>query len=87
KKLLQHVKRLAAADMPVLIQGEIGTGKEMVAEAIFQASTRAKGRFVVVNCSSIGRSWAVKGSESECCFEAARDGVLFLNEVTSLPQD
>ncbi|WP_442958700.1 sigma-54-dependent transcriptional regulator [Photobacterium sp. Hal280] len=87
KKLLQHVKRLAAADMPVLIQGEIGTGKEMVAEAIFQASTRAKGRFVTVNCSSVGHNWTVNGAESECCFDAARDGVLFLNEVTSLPQD
>ncbi|WP_249199175.1 VpsR-related response regulator [Photobacterium sp. GJ3] len=84
KKLLQHVKRLASADMPVLILGEIGTGKEMVAEAIFQASTRAKGQFVTVNCSGMDASWHVNGAQDACCFELARDGVLFLNEVTSL---
>ncbi|GAB6261496.1 sigma-54-dependent transcriptional regulator [Photobacterium sp. R1] len=84
KKLLQHVKRLAAADMPVLIQGEIGTGKEMVAEAIFQASTRAKGQFVTVNCSGVNANWTLNGLPAECCFVTAQDGVLFLNEVTSL---
>ena len=87
KKLRHHVKRIAMADVPVLVQGEIGTGKELVAQAIHQASTRGKGAFVSVNCELLTESWMVDintGKPAQCCLEAADGGVLFLDEITQL---
>ncbi|MGR5064164.1 sigma-54-dependent transcriptional regulator [Photobacterium sp. DNB22_13_2] len=87
KKLRHHVKRIAMADVPVLVQGEIGSGKELVAQAIHQASTRGKGAFVSVNCESLTESWMAElaiGKPPQCCLEAADSGVLFLDEITQL---
>lgn len=88
KKLRHQVKRMAAADMPVFVQGEIGTGKELVAQAIHQASTRAKGRFVTVSCEAITSAWLMDGATpsdpGHCCFSAADKGVLFLDEIALL---
>ncbi|PSU31970.1 sigma-54-dependent transcriptional regulator [Photobacterium lutimaris] len=87
KKLRHQVKRIAMADVPVLVQGEIGTGKELVAQAIHQASTRAKSAFVCVKCESLTESWMAEldaGKPPECCLAAANGGVLFLDEVTQL---
>ncbi|WEM41883.1 VpsR-related response regulator [Photobacterium sp. DA100] len=87
KSLRHHVKRIAMTEVPVLIQGEIGTGKELVARAIHQASTRGKGAFVCVNCESLTESWMVDmgaGNLPKCCLQAADRGVLFLDEVTHL---
>ncbi|GAB3525680.1 MULTISPECIES: sigma-54-dependent transcriptional regulator [Photobacterium] len=91
KKLRHQVKRMAAADMPVFVQGEIGTGKELVAQAIHQASTRAKGAFVTVSCEALNDSWLIdEGSLSNagrCCFGAADKGVLFLDEISMLDDE
>lgn len=87
KKLRHQVKRLAMSDMPVLIQGEIGTGKELVAQAIHQASTRSKGAFVIVNCESLDSRWMLEANSNQperCCFDAADNGVLYLDEISAL---
>ncbi|MGF1725960.1 sigma-54-dependent transcriptional regulator [Photobacterium nomapromontoriensis] len=90
QKLRHHVKRIALSDIPVLILGEIGTGKELVAQAIHQASTRSKFAFVTVNCENITDGWMVSsGTElaEQCCFASADNGVLFLDEIALLDDD
>ena len=52
-ELLRQVRRTASADAPVLIHGESGSGKELIAEAVHQQSPRAKGPFVPINCGAI----------------------------------
>ncbi|WP_299018920.1 sigma-54 dependent transcriptional regulator [uncultured Photobacterium sp.] len=88
KKLRHQVTRMAAADMPVFVQGEIGTGKELVAQAIYQASTRAKATFVSVNCDAVNNSWTLVDdnhpAQNRCCFDAANKGVLYLDEISLL---
>ncbi|MCW8330078.1 VpsR-related response regulator [Photobacterium sp. SDRW27] len=89
KKLRHQVKRMAVADMPVFVQGEIGTGKELVAQAIHQASTRAKAAFVGVSCEAVNASWQITDDDSQpeqsrCCFSAADQGVLYLDEISGL---
>ncbi|AJR09860.1 sigma-54-dependent Fis family transcriptional regulator [Photobacterium gaetbulicola] len=87
KSLRHHVKRIAMTELPVLVQGEIGTGKELVARAIHQASTRGREAFVCVNCESLTESWMVDvGAENQpkCSLQAADGGVLFLDEITHL---
>ncbi|GAL05978.1 transcriptional regulator VpsR [Photobacterium aphoticum] len=87
QKLQHQVKRLAMTDMPVLVLGEIGTGKELVAQAIHQASTRAKSAFVTVNCEDLESDWCVvlpPDRERHCCFLKAENGVLFLDELALL---
>src|SRR5262249_57344945 len=51
--VLQHVETVAPADCTVLIQGETGTGKELIAKAIHEASARRHHKFVAVNCAAI----------------------------------
>jgi two-component system response regulator PilR (NtrC family) len=83
---------------PVLVRGESGVGKELVARAIHACSHRAEGPFVAVNCSAIPESLleaeffgAKKGSytganqDREGYFQAARGGTLFLDEIGDLP--
>ena len=53
RALLEDVQVVAPADCTVLIQGETGTGKEVIAQAIHEASPRRKHRFVAVNCAAI----------------------------------
>ena len=52
-ELLENVKKFAASDLAVLISGESGVGKELVARAIHDASNRAEGPFIPINCSAI----------------------------------
>lgn len=91
KKLRHHVKRMAVTNVPVFIQGEIGTGKELVARAVHQASIRAKYPFIRVNCEAISAAWqhdavaVTNGKEKgRCCFAAADQGVLYLNDISAL---
>ena len=102
--LMRHVfhdlGRIAASDVTVLIGGETGTGKELVAEAIHDASPRATGPLVVVDCgATVGSLFedelfghergAFTGAEraAEGAFERAHGGTLFLDEIGELPLD
>jgi DNA-binding NtrC family response regulator len=92
------VARVACSDFTVLVTGETGTGKELVARAIHQASARAAGAFVAVDCGAIPETLfeselfghekgAFTGAERSKAgrFEIATGGTLFLDEVSNMP--
>jgi two-component system response regulator PilR (NtrC family) len=94
----ERILRVAGSMAPVMVLGESGTGKELVARAIHDASHRAGGPFVAVNCGAIpdtlieaeffgSRKGAYTGatSDREGYFSAARGGTLFLDEIGDLP--
>ncbi len=92
------VDKVARSMAPVLVTGESGTGKELVARAIHEASARAAGPFVPVNCGAIPetlleaeffgyRKGAFTGASEDRpgFFQAAHGGTLFLDEIGDLP--
>jgi DNA-binding NtrC family response regulator len=94
RELLATVERVAASEIPVLIQGESGTGKELVARAIHRLSPRAGQAFVALNCGAVPENLLEselfgheKGAFTGAVarkpglFEVADRGVLFLDEV------
>jgi len=96
--VLEQAKRVAAADSTVLIQGETGTGKELIAHAIHNASPRSGHPLIKVNCAAIPfdlleselfghERGAFTGAISQNIgrFELADKGTLFLDEVGDIP--
>ncbi len=97
RELFAQIARAAATDATVLIQGETGTGKERVAEALHAASPRAAGPFVVVDCAALTESlleaelfghtrgaFTGAGSARLGAVEAADGGTVFIDEVGEL---
>jgi len=91
---LQKVRRVINRDIPLLIMGETGTGKELAARALHERSRRKNGPFVAVNCAAIPESileaelfgyekGAFTGASTarDGRFEAANGGTLFLDEI------
>ncbi len=98
KKVLKQIETAAPTDSTVLIQGETGTGKELVARAIHQLSRRNHATFVKLNCSAIPAALieselmghekgAFTGAITQRIgrFELAHGGTLFLDEIGELP--
>lgn len=96
--VLDAIALVSRVDSTVLVLGETGTGKELVARAIHEASARRKQRFVAVNCAAIPASLletelfghergAFTGAVAQTSgrFQAAHHGTLFLDEVGDLP--
>ena len=98
KEVMEMVREVAPLDSPVLLQGETGVGKEIIANAIHSLSRRKNGPFIQVNCGAIPETLidselfghekgAFTGaiSQKRGCFERAESGTIFLDEVGELP--
>jgi len=98
RKLMAQVDRVAASETRVCIQGETGTGKELVARTLHERSSRAAGPFVAVNCAAVPAELIEselfgheKGSFTGAAgrhigkFEQAEHGTLFLDEIGDMP--
>jgi DNA-binding NtrC family response regulator len=98
RRIYAILERAAKTDVTVLVQGETGTGKDVVARAVHQASPRSNGPFVAIDCGSIAENLIeselfghVRGAFSGAAadrrglFEEADGGTLFLDEVGELP--
>lgn len=96
--LCKKIARLAQSEVPVLITGETGTGKELIAEAIAQLSSRFGKPFVVVNCAAVPETlleselfgyekgaFTGAGAPKEGILKIADQGCVFFDEVGELP--
>src|SRR3954466_794456 len=100
QRVVQTARQVAPSDIPVLILGENGTGKELIARAIHNNSKRRKGRLVAMNCAGFAPTILedelfghVRGAftdartDREGRFEHADRGTLFLDEIGDMPHE
>lgn len=100
KQAVEAAKKVANTDATVLLTGETGTGKEVFAQAIHQASKRSKNNFIAVNCSAFSKellenelfghkAGAFTGAikDAKGIFEEANNGTVFLDEIGEMPLD
>jgi transcriptional regulator with GAF, ATPase, and Fis domain len=98
QEVFRKVQRVAATDITVLVTGETGTGKELIAREIHNRSARAKGPFISVNCGAIPENLLeselfghVRGAFTGAIankagrFQSANKGTLFLDEIGEMP--
>ncbi|MDM4017984.1 sigma-54-dependent transcriptional regulator [Roseiconus lacunae] len=98
KELLAQIRQVADTDATVLIQGESGSGKELIARALHDLSQRSQGPFLAVNLGALPESLleselfghekgAFTGASRQKpgCFEQSAGGTLFLDEITEIP--
>ena len=98
RRLLAEVERVSSVDSAVLIQGETGTGKEVIARAIHEASPRRNQRFVALNCAAIPSAlleselfghekgaFTGASTQTKGRFQMADGGTLFLDEIGDMP--
>ena len=100
RELFADLERVAPTEVTLLIEGETGTGKDVVAESVHRASPRSEGPFVVFDCGAVATSLAEAelfgherdafpgaGASRAGTFESARGGTVFLDEIGELPKD
>lgn len=98
RRLFQQIERIAPTEGPVLVLGESGSGKELVASALHALSPRREKPFFAVNCAGIPETlmeseffghvegaFTGAGSGREGIFQAANEGTLFLDEIAEMP--
>jgi two-component system response regulator HupR/HoxA len=95
--LYRQIRAIARSEVPVLLMGETGVGKELLAQTLHASSARRDGPFVAVNCAAIpaelleaelfgiGKGVATGVNERPGQFQLARGGTLFLDEIGDMP--
>ncbi len=100
RALFSLIQRVAPSDATVLVNGETGTGKELIARAIHNQSSRARKPFIAINCGAISKdlieselfghekgAFTSAHQQRQGVFEQANGGTLFLDEIGELPLD
>ena len=98
QSVCKAVEKVAPSDATVLLLGESGTGKDLIANAIHEQSTKANGPFVTINCAALPENLleselfgyekgAFSGAhkQKQGLFETAKNGTVFLDEIGDLP--
>lgn len=97
KKAKEYIRVVAACDLPVMIYGETGTGKEVFAQAIHNAGSRRNKPFIAQNCAALpdtllesilfgtSKGAFTGATENKGLFELADGGTLFLDEINAMP--